>query len=791
MKRPALAAAALFGAAALASALLHHYLPLPANDPFRRTLVVLPLLLASFGALRRQGERLGGRPLARAGTVAEVATLGLLALLAYARTYLGLPWSDEVLAAGFALVLASRLARQVMALRPLLGATLPDRPSALFFALPLLAYLAILPWSAGHREPDGDEPFNLLLTYSLAYDFDADLTNNYAAGDWRHFMSRPIAPQPGDPVGPHGELFSRHNELLPLALAPAYRLAGKAGALATMAALTAALAWMTLRLARHYARELPGEALAAYALVAFAPPLLLYSYQVWVEVPAALLAMLALDHILYLHRRPADQPIPGAPPKERSEAQGSRHNVSWGRKEWLGIGLPVLLLPLLKIRFLLLAGPLLAMGWWHAGRSRRPVWILALLLVAVAGGILLHNSLLYANPLKIHSWQELELNRYSPEAFALGGLGLFYDAAFGLFGCAPLWLLLLPAALLLLARRSPLLVHLAVLTIPYFLIVTPRSEWYGGWSPPFRYALIALPMLGLALVPLLARRHRPGARALLAGLAALTLALALLWIVVPGWTYNFAHGRTYPLDRLAERLDLDLARLFPSSVRPRAATWVWPPVTFLLVPLVWWIGGRGSVGPRAATGSAPRPALAVAETIRGAPPKERSEVQRSHHPTAAYLWGIAGLLVAAAILPIAVARLPTRVIELEDPQVGKSGGHLYPEPWVIERTLYRGGWALRVGERLSAPVVPGGRRVRLILTGELIRNQPVPFTLDVYAGDRLLGAWTPRRQRAWETVALGPVDWPAGAPLVLAARGPHPPGDLNGAILDRVDLDWK
>src|SRR6202035_4791635 len=139
--------------------------------------------------------------------------------------------------------------------------------------------------------------------------------------------------------------------------------------------------------------------------------------------------------------------------------------------------------------------------------------------------------------------------------------------AFGLFGCAPLWLLLLPAALLLLARRSPLLVHLAVLTIPYFLIVTPRSEWYGGWSPPFRYALIALPMLGLALVPLLARRPRPGARALLPALAALTLALALLWIVVPGWTYNFAHGRTYPLDRLAERLDLGRTEEHTSEIQ--------------------------------------------------------------------------------------------------------------------------------------------------------------------------------------------------------------------------------
>src|SRR4029077_13897145 len=113
-----------------------------------------------------------------------------------------------------------------------------------------------------------------------------------------YFMDRPIHPQPGDPVGARGERYSRHNALLPILLAPAYRLFGKLGALATMAALAAALAWMTLRLARHYARALPGEALAAYALLAFAPPLLLYATQGWVEVPAALLTVLALDRIV-------------------------------------------------------------------------------------------------------------------------------------------------------------------------------------------------------------------------------------------------------------------------------------------------------------------------------------------------------------------------------------------------------------------------------------------------------------------------------------------------------------
>lgn len=736
--RPSLLALLALLAAGALSLALRRWSPLPPGDPFRGTLVLLPLLLAGFALLRRHVERSGGRPLGRTGTAAELAALAVLVLLVLSRTNLGLPYLEEGLAAGLVLVLGHRVARQLLAARPLLGTTLPDRPPAAFFVLPLLAYLALLPWSSHHHQPDGDEPYYLLITHSLAYDLDAELTDEYAGGAWRTFLDRPLAPQPGDPVGPRGQLYSRHNELLPLALVPAYRLGGRAGALATMAAFAAALAWVTLRLARHTALSRPGEGLAAYALVAFAPPLLLYSYQVWVEVPAALLTALALDRILELEKG----------------------GTSRGWREWLGIGLPVLLLPLLKIRLMLLAAPLLALYAWRAGRRRREVWVLAVLLLAVSGGILLHNSLLYSNPLKIHSWQELDLHSYAPASYAVGALGLLWDSAFGLFACAPLWLLLLPA-LLVAVRRPRQLAGLLLLIVPYLVVVAPRSEWYGGWSPPFRYPLVALPLLGLALVPVLAARRGPGARALLAGLGAATLVLTLIWIAVPGWTYNFADGRSDLLDGLGLRLGADVARLFPSSVRPRAATWLWPAATLLLVPLLWWLPGR-------------RP---------GGPARGREGPQ---------LWGIAALLLLSAALPLAASRLPTGVIEAEDPQVAKGGGHLHPDRWVVDRPRFRGGWILRVGEQASAPVVPGGGEVRITLVAQLIRNQPVPFEVEVAAGAHRLAIWRPARERVWERVELGPFPWPeGGVPLVLRAHGPHPPGALNGALIDRVELDWR
>jgi hypothetical protein len=719
---------------------------LPVDDPCRGTLVLLPLLVAGFWAIERWAVGAGRRRLGRLGSGVEVGALVLWIGLAFARFGLGLPRMEEALFAGFLLLLGHRVARQLVAARPLLGKVLPSRPAPVFFALPLLVYVALLPWSSLHRPPDGDEPFYLLLTHSLVHDLDAELTNNYVQGDWRSFLDRPLSPQPGDPVGPHGEKYSRHNELLPLLLAPAYLLGGKAGALVTMALLSAALAWMTLRLARHYFPQRPGEALVAYGLMAFTPPLLLYSGQIWVEVPAALLTAIALDCLLTL-RGPAGIPS---------------DQIRWEPRHWLGIGLPLILLPLLKIRLMLLALPLLGLAALHAGRSkgsRRQVLLLAALLAGVGGGILLHNSLLYANPLKIHSWQEVDLHHYRIADFALGFSGLFWDVAFGLFLCAPLWLLLLPALLLLAGRHRLLLLHLGALITPYLLIVAPRGEWYGGWSPPFRYPLVILPLLAIALIPLLAdlRRHRrPGARFLVAALGWSTLALTLAWVAVPGWTYNFADGRTYLLDHLSQRIGADVARFFPSSVRPRAATWLWPLLTSLLLPVIWWWrGGRRRRG--------------------GAPE----------------LWGVTALLLGAAALVAASTHLPTRIIELEDAQVAKSGGHPHPDRWVIERTRYRGGWVLRVGEQLTAPLQSGGKRLELRLQAQFIRNQPTPFTLEIRAGDQLLGLWTPNRERHWETLTFGPVAWPAEAPLVLRARGPQPPGALNGAILDRAELHWR
>lgn len=714
--------AAELALAVLAGWAVLRFWPLEGDDPFRSSLAVLPLAVAALRALERHAPRRAGFRRELAGRV-EGAALAVLLVLTLGRRSLGLATTDGFLAGGYLLLLAHRVARLLYAWFPAL-AQRRQRPPAAFFLLPLLLYLVLQPWQAAHRQVDGDEPFYLLLTHSLVHDFDAELGDNYARQDWRAFMDRAIEPQPGDPRGAAGEIYSRHNVLLPLALAPAYLVAGRWGAMATMAVFSAALAWLVLRLALG-ATPVPRAALTAYAVFAFSPPLLVYSYQIWIEVPAALVVAAALDRIRSLER-------------------------AFRPRQFLLLALLVALLPLLKLRLGLVALPLAGLAIYRVRPPRRALLAAGAGVAAVFAGLFVANQLRYGNVLKIHSWGELNLYSSSPADFARGLVGMFYDVAFGLFPCAPIWLLLLPAAALLLRRRRPLAVDLAVVALPYLLALAPRFEWYGGWSPAFRYPLVFLPLLALALVPLFELRRRPGLRALAAALGALTLVLALVWVVVPGWTYDFADGRTHLLDAAGARFGADVARFFPSAVRPRSATWLWPPLTLLAIPLALWkLPGR-----------------------------------RWRRSAAAL--GIAALLVAAAALPLLARSVPTRVIEVEDAWVTKERGVAFPDAWVLQRPRYRGGWVIPPRGRVAAPLVPGGESLRLRLTARVV-NPSRRVRLRIAAGgDELAAVDVPAD--GWQEIDLGPFAWPAGAPLVIRGGGARFPGR---AAVDRVEAAWE
>lgn len=718
-------------AAGLAASLAaHRWLPLPAEDPLRETLVWLPALVAGWVSLERTP---GARRLPARLRDGQTLALGLLVLLALLRSRLALPYSEALaaplIATGLVLLLAHRACHQLVHLRPLLGRRLPARPSPAFFLLPLLAYASLLPWASRQRPPDGDEPHYLLVTHSLAYDLDTDLANNYAAGDARAFVARPLEPQPGDPVGRAGERFSRHNMLLPLALAVPYRLFGLRGAQLLLCALAAALVWATLRLARHYCAARPGEALAATGVLAFTAPLLLFSHQVWAEVPAALLMVVGLDALITIAADPA------------------------GRRPWASAAVALVLLPLLKLRFTIVALGLLAVAVVRSPHRRAGLTLAAGGLLGLVAANLTFNALRFGNPLKYQEPASLVVYVRSLAGYGRGAVGLLWDCAFGLFASAPLWLVLLPALAWPRLRDRALLRDAALACGPYLLAVLPRGEWYGAWSPPFRYGVVAMPLLALLLAPVAADRRRGGPRVVLAALGLVTLALTVLWCVRPGWTYNLADGRTHLLDFLGATFGADFARCAPSALRPRAATWWWVVASLLLLPLAWGAGRK--------------------------PARDRGR-------------GALFVVVASGLFVLAATRLPTRVVELEDAWIEHVGGALYPERWVVGRLHFRGGWALPDQAVVSIPIVPGGRALTVILEARKLRPPATAPQVALRADETEVARVQLAEVNAWQSLTVGPVSWPPGARrLVLALPSVAFPRRRSGALIDRLRIAWS
>jgi len=163
-------------------------------------------------------------------------------------------------------------------------------PFVLAFAVYLAAFLAMRPDTAG------DEPHYLLVAESIAYDGDVDLVNDYAS---RERTLRVVNVFPLDPA-PHaahyngtGQLRPVHGVGLSALLAPAVAVGGLTGARIAMVLVAALLAEQLFRLLRDL-RFRRRYRYPAWVAAVFCLPVLAFSSQIYPELPAALLLVVAL-----------------------------------------------------------------------------------------------------------------------------------------------------------------------------------------------------------------------------------------------------------------------------------------------------------------------------------------------------------------------------------------------------------------------------------------------------------------------------------------------------------------
>ncbi|HET8797039.1 MAG TPA: hypothetical protein VFO89_05110, partial [Thermoanaerobaculia bacterium] len=409
--------------------------------------------------------------------IAAAIALGLLPLLVLRGRTLASFYATMLTIAAFAWLLHRRAVAIDAQLAVIAFAVLHVAVLALFLArgrnvrfsaaramiVGAVIYAVVIPAMIEHP-PDGDEPYYLLVTESLARDFDLDLRNQYAAHP-------EIAPQFGDPVGPNGEQYSRHEPFLSLLMVPGYLAGGVYGALATIALFGVLLIRSTIRWMEDEGID-EAAIRAVFPFFALAPPVLFYATRVWPEVPAAFFFVEALRGVR-AHRA----------------------------QRWI----PALAgLAFLKLRFLLVVvgvlGALLfdsraaRLRRFQTQRRRLPSRrVIAIALVVVIGPLVL-LALLTGDATNVHTWRDLGL---TPEPGHIRGFfGLLTDGMSGIPFRAPFYLFGLFALVRWNATPRGFRFGIAA-SLLYLYFLLPRPEWFGGWAPPLRYLVFLMPVLAL------------------------------------------------------------------------------------------------------------------------------------------------------------------------------------------------------------------------------------------------------------------------------------------------------
>jgi hypothetical protein len=372
------------------------------------------------------------------------------------------------------------------------------RRAALFLVTSALVYGGVgLRYAAG-VQVSGDEPHYLVMAQSLWRDHDLELRDEYEGEEWAEFMPGPLRPHWGAPRA-DGRPYPAHSPGLPLLLAPAYALGGRAGCVAVMALLGAATGLVCRELALRATGD-PGAALVAWLAVS-GPPLFFYAFHLYTELPSAL--ALGLGLLLLT----------------RSGGGGVRAAV--------GAALVASTLPWLHLKMIPAAA---AVGLVAAWRLRGQALVAFLITAGTAAAVF---GLYYLSVFGVPSPLAIYGGSVPPDARAFSWravAGLLLDRSYGLLEAAPVFLLALAGLGRLGRERNgwpAALVGIAVL-VP----AVSWRMWWGGQCPPARFLVPLLPVLGIAVASRVAL-GRSGLVRWWPGLLSLGFALAGVLVADP------------------------------------------------------------------------------------------------------------------------------------------------------------------------------------------------------------------------------------------------------------------
>lgn len=416
-------------------------------------------------------------------------------------------------------------------------------------------YVAVTPWVLRNTWPDGDEPHYLLAAHSLVADGDFDLSNNYREKHYRGFSTHDITERHVW-LNRRGEDVPVHDVGLSILTAPGYFAGRRAGATVEMNLLAALLAVGIYVLGRQVGAS-PRGALRAWALFAFASPLVVYASQIYPEVAGANCAVWSAVAIMKFRTSGSLAPLAAA-------------------------GVLLSVMPWFSVRYWVLLG-VMAAGFglfvlFSRGedRRRRSARILAVgipIAVSVAA-FAIFDLRWYQTPLPnagyFHFLMSPGRSVFTSD-IPRGLLGLLLDRAYGVLPSAPVYVLALAGIARQVKRLTWTTATLLAAATGYLLFGAANRFWYGGWAPPSRYLFAALALVAPLAAPLLEGRRGRAAGWIL---GAWTAAVAIAYTGAPWIRYNWDEGRS-AIGALIVPFGLaDVGRIFPSLVRGSTADYL-------------------------------------------------------------------------------------------------------------------------------------------------------------------------------------------------------------------------
>lgn len=391
--------------------------------------------------------------------------------------------------------------------------------------------------------------------------------------------------------------YTKHGIGLSVVIAPFFALGNRALVVIFIAAL-AALVGVNVWLLAFETTGRRKVAWLSFALMTFTTPLLGFSFLIFPAMPAALLVVYAWRR-LRLAARAQQLNLPDSQPN--------------GPFRTLAIGACIGFLPWLHSVYLVLS-LFLFVYWWLGGRLGRRVknflgWVKEQPGEAATAKTL-HQKLAAIFPA---GWSPLALAFFFMPIILLGAffvsfyihfygtpfpntqdhagfapltdipaglLGLLFDQKYGLLIYGPFYLLAFSGLWLMARRQSDAtetaarrsdLIWLALVAVPYLLIMSDYKQWWGEWGPPARYLVPVVPLLAVPLSLALAELKGWLFKAFLVVAAAWSYAFAALFMYNPHVMYNWQTTNPATSLRWIEAnvpfmQDASLGKLFPSYV---------------------------------------------------------------------------------------------------------------------------------------------------------------------------------------------------------------------------------